>query len=75
MRSNPMNKKPSFPPSGIQLVAVDLDGNKLEATLTPMPKAAATPAAKTKAVKKPAKKAAKKAAPAKKKAKRKAKKK
>jgi Cof subfamily protein (haloacid dehalogenase superfamily) len=30
MRSDPMNKKPSFPPSGIQLVAVDLDGTLMD---------------------------------------------
>jgi catechol 2,3-dioxygenase-like lactoylglutathione lyase family enzyme len=67
--------RPDYGPEYYGAFVIDLDGNKLEATLTPMPKAAATPAAKTKAVKKPAKKAAKKAAPAKKKAKRKAKKK
>ena len=54
---------------------LDLDGNKLEATLTALPKAAPKPkkAMKAKAAKKPAKKATKKAAPKKKKAKRKAK--
>ena len=54
--------------------SIDFDGNKLEATLTAMPKPAPKPkTAKAKAAKKPAKKAAKKAAPKKKKAKRKAK--
>ena len=62
--------RPDYGPDYYGAFVIDLDGNKLEATLTPMPKA------KPKAAKKPAKKtvAKKKAAPkAKKKAKRKAK--
>ena len=70
--------RPDYGPDYFGAFVIDLDGNRLEATLTPMPKAAAKPKAKkpvkAKAAKKPAKKAAKKAAPArKKKAKRKAK--
>jgi catechol 2,3-dioxygenase-like lactoylglutathione lyase family enzyme len=62
--------RPDYGPDYYGAFVIDLDGNKLEATLTPMPKA------QPKAAKKPAKKtvAKKKAAPkAKKKAKRKAK--
>jgi catechol 2,3-dioxygenase-like lactoylglutathione lyase family enzyme len=71
--------RPDYGPDYYGAFVIDFDGNKLEATLTPMPKAApkTKKAAKAKAAKKPAKKAAaeKKAAPkAKKKAKRKAKK-
>jgi hypothetical protein len=67
--------RPDYGPDYYGAFVIDLDGNKLEATLTAMPKAAPKPkkAVKAKAAKKPAKKAAKKAAPKKKKAKRKAK--
>jgi len=71
--------RPDYGPEYYGAFVIDLDGNKLEATLTPMPKAApkAKPkkAAKAKMAKKPAKKVAakKKAAPKRKKAKRKAK--
>jgi len=67
--------RPDYGPDYYGAFVIDLDGNKLEATLTPMPKAA-NPKKKVRAKAKPAKKAAakKKAAPkAKKKAKRKAK--
>ncbi len=66
--------RPDYGPEYFGAFVIDLDGNKLEATLTPMPKAAPKP--KAKAAKKPAKKAAAKKKPApkaKKKAKRKAK--
>ena len=69
--------RPDYGPDYYGAFVIDLDGNKLEATLTAMPKAAPKPKAKAKAAKKPVKKVAakKKAAPkAKKKAKRKAKK-
>jgi len=67
--------RPDYGPDYYGAFVIDLDGNKLEATLTAMPKPAAKAKAKVKAkaAKKPAKKAAKKAAP-KKKAKKKAKK-
>ena len=61
--------RPDYGPDYYGAFVIDLDGNKLEATLTPMPKAAPKPKAKNKvkakAAKKPAKKAAvkKKAAP------------
>ena len=70
--------RPDYGPNYYGAFVIDLDGNKLEATLTAMPKA--KPAAKAKAkvkakaAKKPTKKSAKKAAP-KKKTKRKAKRK
>ena len=66
--------RPDYGPEYFGAFVIDLDGNKLEATLTPKPEAAPKP--KAKKAKKPAKKAAakKKVAPkAKKKAKRKAK--
>lgn len=66
--------RPDYGPDYYGAFVIDLDGNKLEATLTPMPKAAPKPKAKAKAAKKPVIKAAKKAAPKRKKAKRKAKK-
>jgi len=67
--------RPDYGPDYYGAFVIDLDGNKLEATLTATPKPAAKAKAKVKAkaAKKPAKKAAKKAAP-KKKAKKKAKK-
>jgi catechol 2,3-dioxygenase-like lactoylglutathione lyase family enzyme len=68
--------RPDYGPTYYGAFVYDLDGNKLEATLTAPTKVAAKPKAKkvkAKAAKKPAKKVAKKAAP-KKKAKRKAKK-
>ena len=69
--------RPDYGPDYFGAFVIDLDGNRLEATLTPMPKPAPKPKAKkpvkTTAAKKPAKKAAKKVAPKKKKAKRKAK--
>jgi catechol 2,3-dioxygenase-like lactoylglutathione lyase family enzyme len=72
--------RPDYGPEYYGAFVFDLDGNKLEATLTPQPKKApkaqkskAASATAKKSAKKPVKKAAKKAAP-KKKAKRKAKK-
>jgi catechol 2,3-dioxygenase-like lactoylglutathione lyase family enzyme len=69
--------RPDYGPEYYGAFVFDLDGNKLEATLTPQPKARkakrAKPAPAKKSAKKSAKKAAKKVAP-KKKAKRKAKK-
>jgi len=68
--------RPDYGPDYYGAFVIDLDGNKLEATLTPMPKTASKSKKKVRAKAKPAKKAAtkKKAAPkAKKKAKRKAK--
>jgi catechol 2,3-dioxygenase-like lactoylglutathione lyase family enzyme len=64
--------RPDYGPDYYGAFVIDFDGNKLEATLTPMPTAAPKPKAKPKAVKKPAKKAAakKKFAPKKKKGKR-----
>jgi catechol 2,3-dioxygenase-like lactoylglutathione lyase family enzyme len=61
--------RPDYGPDYYGAFVIDLDGNKLEATLTPMPKAALKPkvkkAAKAKTAKKPAKKVAakKKSAP------------
>jgi len=72
--------RPDYGPDYYGAFVMDLDGNKVEATLTAMPKAAPKPKAKkakAKAAKRPAKKVAKKPvkkAPPKKKAKRKAKK-
>ncbi len=68
--------RPDYGPDYFGAFVIDLDGNKLEATLTPVPKAAPKPKKKVRAKAKPAKKAAakKKVAPkTKKKAKRKAK--
>ena len=65
--------RPDYGPDYYGAFVIDLDGNKLEATLTAAPKAKMV--VKAKAAKKPAKKAAKKAVPKKKKAKRKAKRK
>lgn len=76
--------RPDYSPDYYGAFVFDLDGNKLEATLLPLPKVKAAPKAKAKAapakkaVKKAAKKAAKKVAPKKapaKKAKKKAKRK
>ena len=61
--------RPDYGPDYYGAFVIDLDGNKLEATLTPIPKAAPKPKAKkpakAKAAKKPAKKvtAKKKSAP------------
>ncbi|MGA7675583.1 MAG: VOC family protein [Rhizomicrobium sp.] len=64
--------RPDYGPDYYGAFVLDIDGNKLEATLTAIPKAA-TIKKTVKAKAKPAKKAAKKATPKKKKAKRKAK--
>jgi catechol 2,3-dioxygenase-like lactoylglutathione lyase family enzyme len=58
--------RPDYGPAYYGAFVYDLDGNKIEATLSAPPKAASAPKAKTKAVRKPARKT-KKAAPARKK--------
>jgi catechol 2,3-dioxygenase-like lactoylglutathione lyase family enzyme len=52
--------RPDYGPDYYGAFVIDLDGNKLEATLLPPAKAAAKPKAKAKATKKPAKRAVKK---------------
>ncbi|MDE1987077.1 MAG: VOC family protein [Alphaproteobacteria bacterium] len=59
--------RPDYGPEYYGAFVLDLDGNKLEATLTATPKAASAAKSKTKAKAKSAKKPVKKAAPKKKK--------
>jgi catechol 2,3-dioxygenase-like lactoylglutathione lyase family enzyme len=57
--------RPDYGPDFYGAFVIDLDGNKIEATLHPLAKAAPAPAKKKAAARKPAKKTAKKAAKAK----------